>query len=62
MDDFVVLELFDGVAKLGAVGPAIVPDVELQQVDGVDAEGVADPVGVGEDVIGGENVVVVVGG
>src|SRR5690349_24968148 len=37
-----VLELFNSGAKFRLVRPAIVPDVELQQVDGVNAESLAN--------------------
>ena len=59
-DPAAVFQFFDRGAELGVVGPAIVPHMELQNIDGIDAKFFADQVGVFEDVILGKNIVIFV--
>src|SRR5271157_4146154 len=54
-DDAVALELLHRVAEVGFVGPCVLPDVKLKQVNGVGTEVPADFVGIAEDVCGGED-------
>ena len=56
------LQFFNRGAELGFVGPGVVPDMKLQHVDGVDAKLLADQVGILENVLGGEDVAVLVFG
>src|ERR1700730_19293550 len=54
-NDSITPELLDRIAKFRLVGPAVVPDMELQQIDGVDSKLSADQVGVLENVVRRKN-------
>ncbi len=53
-----MLQLLDGGTEIGFIGPTVVPDMELKQVNRVDAELLADQVGVLEHVFRGEHIFV----
>src|SRR5205814_1261641 len=54
------LEFLDRAAEVGLVGPGVVPDVVLKQVNGIGAELFANQIGVSENVIGRKDVVILI--
>src|ERR1700722_2097605 len=57
-----MLELFYGRAEFRFVSPAVVPNVKLQQVDGVDPQLLANEIGVLEDMLRRKNIAVFIFG
>lgn len=57
-NDSITPELLDRIAKFRFVGPAVVPNVKLQQIDGVDSKLFPDQVGVLENMVRGKNILI----
>src|SRR5581483_11320737 len=57
-DGSIALEFLDRFTELSFIGPSIVPHVELEDIDGIGSELLANEVGVSKNVFGGKDVMI----
>ena len=60
LDPSILFQFFDRRSKLRLIGPAVVPNVELQHINAVDAEFLPDQIRIFENMLSGKDVAVLV--